>query len=129
MIFLVSRSSSIAGSILELVVLLIIFVLILFAAYYVSKWIGKKGMPGSRKGNIELIEAFRLNQTKQILIIRAGVKYLLVGITKDNMEFLCEMKEDELDFTKPDAEAGNDLTFRDVMKQVLKKEKGKTEKK
>lgn len=117
--------NTMAGSIIELVVLLIVFVLVLFASYYVTKWIAKKGMPGNRAVNIELKESFRLNQNKTISILRVGKKYIVVGITRDHFEFLCEVSEDELDFSPPSGEKPGDVTFKDIMAQVLKGQKGK----
>lgn len=127
MIFLtIGRGTSFAGSILELVVLLIIFALVLFASYYVTKWIAKRGMPGNKQGNIEIIESFRLDQTKTIAIIRIGKKYLAVGMTKESFKVLYEINMEDLEFDPlPDHKDGSDVSFKDVMKQMLKGQKGK----
>lgn len=122
----IGRETSFASSVLELVVLLIIFVLVLFASYYVTKWIAKKGMPGNRQSNIEIIESFRLGQSKTIAIIRVGKKYLAVGMTKENMEVLCEVDMEDLELNNAvEQKHGMDVSFKDVMKQVLRGQKGK----
>lgn len=127
MIFLtIGRGTSFAGSILELVVLLIIFALVLFASYYVTKWIARRGLPGNKQGNIEIIESFRLDQTKTIAIIRIGKKYLAVGMTKEGFKVLCEVNMEDLEFQKLSADKeGCDVSFKDVLKQMLKGQKGK----
>lgn len=127
MIFLkIGGGTSFVGSIIELVVLLIIFALVLFASYYVTKWIAKRGMPGNKQGNIEIIESFRLDQTKTIAIIRIGKKYLAVGMTKEGFEVLCEVGIDDLELPESlQSKEGGDVSFKEIMKQVLNGRKGK----
>ena len=127
MIFLtIGSGTSFAGSIIELVVLIIIFVLVLFASYYVTKWVAKKGMPGNKQRNIEIIESFRLDQTKTIVIIRIGKKYFATGMTKESFNVLCEVNLEDLEFEQlPAHKEGSDISFKDVMKQMLKGQKGK----
>lgn len=111
-----------AGSYVELIVLLLVFFLILFAAYYVTKLVAKKGLLKGKTQNIELIESYRLNQNKLIQIIRVGSKYIVVGGSKEHLEYLTQVDPKELDLTPVEA-SGEEVSFREVIRNVVKGQK------
>ncbi len=103
----------------QLLLLLVVFGLLLVATYYTTKWIGKNANIQSHAKNIEVIETFRLSQNKFIQIVKAGKdRYLVIAVSKDNVEFLAELSEDELDFSVKDKVTS--VSFSDVMKKVSK---------
>ncbi len=85
-------------SVVQLLSVLFIFVAILFGALFVTKWVASFQGLKNRNSNMELVESFRINQTKYIAIVRIGKKYLAVAIGKDEINLLCELNEDELTF-------------------------------
>ena len=101
------------GGILDLLVLIIVFVLILVAAYFVSKWVSNTGLNMQKNKNIKVLEVFRLNQTKYIYIVEMGSKVIAIGVTKDHIEYLTELERDSLSFTKPD---NVHVNFKDFLK-------------
>ena len=101
------------GGILDLLVLIIVFVLILVAAYFVSKWVSNTGLNMQKNKNIKVLEVFRLNQTKYIYIVEMGSKVIAIGVTKDHIEYLTELERDSLSFTKPD---NVHVNFKDLLK-------------
>lgn len=106
-------------NLLQLLGLAIVFVLILIATYYTTKWIGKNSVNQPHANNINVVETFRLSQNKYIQIVKAGKdKYLVIAVSKDSVEFLTELSEDELDFTKPDKQGV--ISFTEVLKKVSK---------
>lgn len=116
--FLLTNSSSSNGYI-QLIVMLLVFVIILYASYAVTRWLAKKGVLGSRTQNITFVESYRINQSKQIAIIKIGEHYHAVGITKEHMEYLTEIPEEELRFEeeKPKTEG---VSFREVLHNAAK---------
>ncbi|MFA9463825.1 MAG: flagellar biosynthetic protein FliO [Velocimicrobium sp.] len=113
-----------AESLLNLIGVFILFLLILVAAYFTSKWIGKANFLQQANKNIQVIETFRLNQSKYIQIVKIGEKYIALGISKDHMEMLAELSEDELNiapFSPNNATANMD--FKDVLAKIIKHKK------
>lgn len=106
------------GGILDLIVLVIVFALILVAAYFVTKWVSTTGLNMQKNKNIKVLEVFRLNQSKYIYIIELGGKVVALGVSKDHIEYLTELDRNQLVFQKPDT---NHTSFKSILK--LSKEK------
>ena len=104
------------GDVLELISVLIIFVVVLAATYYVTKWIGKSGVVPSKTQNIRVIETFRIAPNKYIQIVQLGSKYYSIGVTKENITFLAPLEEEQLDLTEEGIERPP-VKFQDVLKQ------------
>lgn len=85
----------------QLVTILIIFVVIIVLAYFVTKWVaGYQKMKGAGT-NIEVLESYRVAPNKFIAIVRVGEKYLALAVGKDEMSRLCELSKDELVIRAP----------------------------
>ena len=67
---------------LQFMTVLILFVFVLAITYLVTRWIAnyQKGRAGL--GNLEIIETCRVAPNKYIQIVRAGEKYLVIGVGK-----------------------------------------------
>ncbi|WP_026669930.1 FliO/MopB family protein [Butyrivibrio sp. AE3006] len=83
------------ASISQLITVLIIFILVLGATYYVTMWIAKYQKNNVAGGNIEILETQRLSNTKYIQIIRVASKYLVISVSKDSVTLLTELTQDE----------------------------------
>ena len=111
-------------SYLQFITVLILFVFVLLITYWTTRWIAnyQKGKAGA--GNLEVIETCRVSPNKYVQILRAGEKYLVIAIGKDEVHMLAELSEDEL-VIRENSEAQN-LSFAGVFEQVKKlKEKEK----
>ena len=114
------------SNVIELVTILVIFIIILVAAYYTSKWVGKNGgVVSSGAKNIQIIETQKISQTKYIQIVKIGDRYLAVGITKDNMTLLCDLSADELDLS---VDSSGKASFKELYIRMLHKDKKDQEK-
>lgn len=118
--YIASEVSSVE-SIFSLIGVCIIFLLVLAGAYFTSRWVGKTNFlqPGSR--NIQVIETFRLNQNKYIQILKIGKKYVAVAVSKDHVEFLTELQEDELSLLMDESAKNNTVNFKDILTKLTKK--------
>ena len=129
-VYLAKNTGSVYSSkdnILQLLGLLFVFILVLFAAWYVSKLIGNKAMGGFGNRNINVIESFRLDNNKAIEIIRIADKYLAIGISKDNISVLAQLNEEDIIVPSKDE---NNMNFKDILKNakgILKKNTDKQE--
>lgn len=96
-------------SVVQLITVLIIFVLVLGTTYWTTKWIGGIQKGHMRGTNIELIECMRIGQTQFIQLARVGNKYLLLGLSKDNITMLGEISEEGLKLDSENSELQNNV--------------------
>lgn len=108
------------GNVLQLVAAVFAFVIVLFATYYLTKWIAKSGVVQSRSQNIKVIETFKIAPNKYIQIIQLGSKYYSIGVTKDQITFLTGLDEEQLDISEIPSAAGQ-VPFADLLKKFSAK--------
>ncbi|MBE5936425.1 MAG: hypothetical protein E7265_00170 [Lachnospiraceae bacterium] len=106
-------------NVLQLLGLVVVFILILVATYYCTRFIGKYSIAQSQASNIKVIETFRLSQTKYIQIVKVGKdKYLVISVCKDSVCILAELTEDELELS--DNSSNEVPSFSDIFKNIRK---------
>ncbi len=100
------------GGVAELLSALLIFLLVLLATYLTTRFVGsfeKQKMAGR---NLSVIESIRLSGGKTLSLVKAGEKYIVLGESKDQVVFICELSEDSLQLPgedSPDATQGADF--------------------
>ena len=111
-------------SYLQFVTVLILFVLVLAITYLVTKWIANYQKGKAIVGNLEVIETCRITANKYVQIVRAGSKYLVIGLGKDEIHMLSELSEDEINLQ--DVRKEQTMDFSSILDEVKKlKEKQK----
>lgn len=111
-------------SYLQFMTVLILFVFVLAITYLVTKWIAKYQQGRAGVGNLEVIETCKLTSNKYIQLVRAGEKYLVIAVGKDEVHMLSEVSEDQLCIQKMEQEQSPD--FASVLDKIKKrKEKEK----
>jgi len=105
---------------LKLLGLIILFILIIVACYYVTRFIGAKGMGSIRESNIKVIDTYRINQNQCMLIIKVGKQYFLLASGKDNLTLLTELQEESLSFIG--TTGTKSVKFQDVIASLSKKQ-------
>lgn len=108
-------------SFFKLLGLSVVFVLILVATYYTTKWVAKSGAVRSANKNIKIVETHRITQNKYIQIIQIGQKYVAVGIGKEEIEFLTCLDESELDLSEKTGSLPAE-DFKEVFGKLLKRQ-------
>lgn len=103
-------------SLFKLIALLIVFILILVASYYVTKWYAKSGMLGQQARNIQVIENFPMGPGKQICILKMGGKYIAVSVCKDNITFLTELDGEEI---SEEQIQGENTNFKEIFGKMM----------
>ena len=114
------------SSVLQLVTVLLLFVFVLFITGWTTKYIGNYQKMQGINRNLELIEAIRLSNNKYLQIVRAGEKYLVIAVGKDEVHMLTELSKDEV--LQSGTETGDNITF-DSFKSYLNGAKDKIRKK
>lgn len=88
--------SSGTNSFLQFFTLIIVFALVLFLTYWTTRFIGNYQKTAGKTTNFDIIETYRISNTKYIQIIRVGKKYLAVSVCKDSITTLAELSEEEI---------------------------------
>lgn len=107
---------------LQVLSLFIILVGILFATYYVTKWIAKSGSIQNQAKNIKVIETFKIAPNKYIQIIRLGNRYYSIAVTKEQVTFLTALEEEQLDFSVSEKN-GKAMSFKELFASFSKSDK------
>lgn len=94
---ILSQYSSLQN-ILELVGVIIIFFIILAAAYVTSVLVGKTHGTTYpvRQRNIKLIESFHISSNQLLQIVKIGNRYFALAVSKNHVELIAEFREDEI---------------------------------
>ncbi len=103
-------------SVVQFLTLLIIFAFVIAITYFTVRWISRVQQGQSKCSNIEIIETKRITNNKYLQIVRAGDKYMLIGIGKDEISMITELNEDEL--ITASAESAANVNFKDVLAKV-----------
>lgn len=116
-------SDSPVGRVFSVLFTIVLFVVILYLAYLTTKFIGKKysvngGMSGK---NIKILDTLALNQEKMLMIVKTGDKTVLIGVTKDHMEYICDVDSSQLIIPETGASSDASVTpdFVSAFKTVL----------
>ncbi len=111
-----------AGDVLSLIGMLGGFFLILFLAYWAARLLGR-GYAASGAGRmVEVLDRMSLGQEKQLLVVKAAGKVLLLGVTAHHIERLEELDADALPEPPPVPQGG---AFLAALKSALEQKKGK----
>lgn len=106
---------------LQFITVLLLFLFVLAITYVATRWIAGYQKGKSAGSNIELIETARIAPNKYLQLVRAGSRYLVIAVGKDEIHMLAELSEDELVLTREPA-AGMD--FGSIFEK-FKKQSGK----
>ncbi len=107
---------------LKLFGLVIIFILIIVACYYVTRFVGSRNMGAMKENNIKLIDSYRINQNQCLMIVCVGSRYFLIATGKDSVSLLSEISKEELSLHT----VGKPVRFQDVFSSFGKKQEEKT---
>ena len=103
-IFLLSESwsaTSAAGQFFSILRFLAATVFVALLAYYVTKMMaGKRGL-GRGGGNISLIETINVGGQAMVQLIKAGDKFLVIGVTKERVTILSEIDKEHINEPEP----------------------------
>lgn len=73
-----------------------IFILILiFGVFYAIKWLNKRVAINSTK-NMKILERINLGQDKMIILVDICGKYMLLGVSSQHVEKICDISPDDV---------------------------------
>ncbi len=103
------------SSFLQFIFMLVIFIAVLVATYFFTRWMASYQKERQSSGNIEVIETARLSTTKYIQIVRIGQKYMAIGVGKDEITNLGEVSREDLSFKEEEPETN--VSFKDFLEK------------
>lgn len=109
------------GGIAQFITVLVLFVIVLWVTWAVTKWTAGYQKGKWSGGNIEMLESFRIASDKYVQIIRVADKYLAVAVAKDTVTFLAQLDESALVWKEDMSGAG--MSFQGILEKVREKKK------
>ncbi len=104
---------------MELIGLLFILILILFAAFYATKIVGKVSAGQFKHSNFKVIDTYRISPNKYMQIVKVANKYLVIAVSKDSIKFITELEETEVSIK--DINAKENMSFKQILEKVRNK--------
>ena len=92
----IATSKGLVNSVGQLITVILIFILVLAITYFTTKWIAGYQRKNYITKNVQVVETFRLSNSKYLQIIKAGGKCLLIAVSKDNVTMLTELDPDSV---------------------------------
>lgn len=112
-------TTSRADSYLQFLTILLLFVFVLFITFLTTRWIAGYQKSRMQSGNLEVIETTRITSNKYLQLVRAGEKYLLIGVGKDEIHMLAELSKEELVLTERSGTVQADFSL--ILENVRKR--------
>ena len=98
--------------------ILLLFFVILYAAYFTTKFTAKFQSGRTMGKNMTIVEAISVGPQKTLQIVRVGETYMVVGVSKDQITYLREIDPAELVF-KTQEEA---VSFSKLLDKIVRKD-------
>ena len=111
---LLSAGHGIVSSVSQLLTVLFIFIFVLVLTYWTTRFAGNYKKQQMAGRNIQVMETVSISASKYLQIIKIGSKCFVIGVSKDTITYLCEINEEELDFS-------NNNGARESFKSILEK--------
>ena len=119
---LMTANFSALSSFFKLIGLLILLIVLLFAASFVSKWYAGAMSGKKYAGNIKIIETYPIGQGKMIQIIQVGKKIYCISADKRFGCFLTELTQEDLLIKEP-VQMPRTEGFSEMFQEILKHKK------
>lgn len=108
-----------AGRIFTVFGTLLLFVVILYLAYLTTKMIGKKyslGNTGNK--NLKILDNMGIGQDKSLAIVEAGGKTVLIGISREHIEYICDVDKTQLVKDEKVQNPASAFEFAEILKKT-----------
>ena len=109
-------------SYLQFISVLIIFVVVLGATYYVTKWIANYQKDVGNGNNIEIIETGRISTSKYIQIVKIADRYVAIGVSKDQIVNLGDVDPSAI---VHQSESGEMPGFKEILEKIKGEKRNK----
>ena len=104
------------NSIVQFLTALLVFVFVLILTYFTVRWVGAFQKVQGANRNFEVIETYKITNNKFMQIVKIGTRYFLIGIGKDEVNYIAELNEEDINLTPQ-------VTIQDNFQKVFDKAK------
>lgn len=108
---------STANNVLQLIGLVLLLIVILAAAYYTSKFLGKLKLGQLKSSNFNVIDSYQISPNKMLQIVKIANKYVVISVSKDNISFITEL--DEAQVLLKDTNIGEKQNFKQIFNKLI----------
>lgn len=105
-------------SYLQFITVLILFAFVLGITYATTRWMANYQKGKAAGSNLEVIETMRITNNKYLQIIRAGRKYLVIAVGKDEIHMITELSENDLMLLKD--QDTRKMDFKSILEKLKK---------
>ncbi len=88
-----SSSFATAG---QFFLIIIAFAIVLFLAYFSTRWIGSMKMGARRNSSLKIVSTMPLGGSNSLQVVKVGERYFLIGVSKENITFISEVSKDDI---------------------------------
>ena len=111
-----------ASTVWSIVKLCLMLVLVLALAYFTSRIIARyQNNTLTGKGNIQIVESFRILGDKYIAIVKIGESYYAIGVGKTEINMLDKLDPEQLKLDRFEEDKLKAGSFREVLNNFSKK--------
>ena len=117
------------GHVWSLLGVLAVVILILYLAFYATRWIGTHGVPGGAAlrpgtaGRFRILGQIGVGRNERLVLVRLDERCYLIGVTEHQITLLRELDGEEAAQWIEESESGTAPSFRDVLTETLRKKK------
>jgi flagellar biosynthetic protein FliO len=98
----------------------IAFIILSAVAYFVVR----RGFSRTRGGGIRLTDSVFLGQNTSVRLIKAGERFLLIGVTKENISLLTELDKSDVSETEETFGRHGAVSFDSVLRLATGRKSG-----
>ena len=100
------------NSFFDLITVLLIFVFVIAITLFTTKYIANYQKVQNAGKNIEVLETYKISQTKYVQIVKIGKKYVAIAVSKDTVTLLTTLEEDDVTFPEGSGETNS---FKEIL--------------
>ena len=100
------------NSFLDLITVLLIFVFVIAITLFTTKYIANYQKVQNAGKNIEVLETYRISQSKYIQIVKIGKKCVAIAVSKDTVTLLTTLEEEDVEFQEVQGEG---KSFKEIL--------------
>lgn len=110
---------------MDMLWMLVAVIVILYLSYRCSRYIASRGgclpMTAKAGGGMELLSRLPLAQDKQLVLVKAGTRFFLLGVSPAGVQLVAELTEEQIVATGSDGSSneGKIPSFADILRDGL----------
>jgi flagellar biogenesis protein FliO len=93
----------------------------LLAWFATKKLVGARGM-GKKAGNLNIVESLNVGGQAVVQLVKAGGKYLLIGVTRERVTLLAEIDKSEVTEPEPIDFKNLNTPFGKILSKYIQKD-------